>query len=116
MSGIFDSHAHYTDGRFETKFEGGVSALLSELFHPFLHENIKAVVLGCTHYPFLRSAIAKALPGVPLFDGNEGTARQAKRVLSERKLLRQEGPGGVFFFTSGDQNTDIGHMEALFRL
>ena len=32
MSGIFDSHAHYTDGRFETKFEGGVSALLSELF------------------------------------------------------------------------------------
>lgn len=32
MRGIFDSHAHYTDERFETKFEGGVSALLSELF------------------------------------------------------------------------------------
>ena len=32
MAGIFDSHAHYTDERFEAKFEGGVSALLSELF------------------------------------------------------------------------------------
>lgn len=89
---------------------------LAELFAPYRGMQIDAAVLGCTHYPFLRSAIAKALPGVPLFDGNEGTARQAKRVLSERKLLRQEGPGGVFFFTSGDQNTDIRHMEALFRL
>ena len=32
MSGIFDTHAHYTDERFETKFEGGASALLSALF------------------------------------------------------------------------------------
>ncbi len=32
MSGIFDTHAHYTDERFETMFEGGASALLSALF------------------------------------------------------------------------------------
>ena len=32
MSGIFDTHAHYCDERFETKFEGGASALLSALF------------------------------------------------------------------------------------
>lgn len=32
MSGIFDTHAHYTDERFESKFEGGASALLSDIF------------------------------------------------------------------------------------
>lgn len=32
MSGIFDTHAHYCDERFETKFEGGASALLSAVF------------------------------------------------------------------------------------
>lgn len=32
MSGIFDTHAHYTDKRFENEFEGGASALLSAVF------------------------------------------------------------------------------------
>ena len=32
MSGIFDTHAHYCDSRFEDKFEGGASALLSAVF------------------------------------------------------------------------------------
>ena len=32
MSGIFDTHAHYTDKRFENEFEGGASALLSALY------------------------------------------------------------------------------------
>lgn len=32
MSGIFDTHAHYTDPRFESKFEGGVSPLLDEIY------------------------------------------------------------------------------------
>lgn len=32
MKGIFDTHAHYTDKSFETKFEGGASALLSALY------------------------------------------------------------------------------------
>ncbi len=29
---IFDSHAHYTDERFDSEYEGGAAALLSELF------------------------------------------------------------------------------------
>ena len=32
MSKLFDSHAHYNDTRFETEFEGGAHALLSQLF------------------------------------------------------------------------------------
>ncbi len=32
MSGIFDTHAHYTAERFDTEFEGGADALLKLLF------------------------------------------------------------------------------------
>lgn len=32
MAGIFDTHAHYTDERFNNELEGGAYALLSELF------------------------------------------------------------------------------------
>lgn len=43
-----------------------------------------AVVLGCTHYVFLREEIG-ALYGCPVFDGNEGIARELFRVLSSRR-------------------------------
>ena len=88
---------------------------LSDLFAPYRGRKIDAAVLGCTHYPFLRGAIAKALPGVPLFDGNAGTARQARRVLEEKGLLRHEGQGSVRFLASGgEEETD--RMRELLRV
>ena len=85
---------------------------LEALFAPYRSRKIDAAVLGCTHYPFLRAAIAKALPGVPLFDGNAGTARQARRVLEERDLLRQGGDGSVSFFASGGAQRETDRMRA----
>ncbi len=40
------------------------------------------VVLGCTHYSFLRREIS-AFYGAPVFDGNEGVARRLAAVLGE---------------------------------
>ena len=47
-----------------------------------------AVVLGCTHFPFVKDSIRKAL-GYPvqIFDGAGGTALQTRHVLAERGLL-----------------------------
>ena len=42
---------------------------------------VDAVVLGCTHYVFLRTAVERAFPGAQVIDGNDGTARQLKRLL-----------------------------------
>lgn len=47
------------------------------------------VVLGCTHYPFVRGAIQKVLGDqVLIFDGGAGTARETKRRLKECGLLK----------------------------
>lgn len=92
-----------------------LDAYLAELFRPFTGRKIDAAVLGCTHYSFLREAIGRALPGVPLFDGNEGTARQARRVLEERGLLSESGCGETRFFASGDVETEIFRMRALLK-
>ena len=65
-------------------------------------EQVDAVVLGCTHYVFLRRMIREMLPGhITITEGNEGTARQLRRVLARADLLNPEGPGGVTFETSG---------------
>jgi len=73
------------------------SAALLDYLHGRLdpyRECASAAVLGCTHFPFLRRAISAVLgEGVALFDGGEGTARETRRQLSLRGLLRTE-PGG----------------------
>ncbi len=55
---------------------------------------VDSVVLGCTHYPFARAAIADVLGDVRFFDGAEGTARQLENMLSERGLLAAPGQAG----------------------
>ena len=80
-------------------------AFLGELFAPYAHANVEAVVLGCTHYVFLRQAIGAFFPGVPLIDGNEGTVRQLIRRLAEKDLLAPQGAqGGVELLSSGSDD------------
>ena len=49
--------------------------------------NLDGLVLGCTHYPFVKKAIRRVLGDIPLFDGGEGTARYTKACLAEKGLL-----------------------------
>ena len=69
-------------------------ALLERILSPY-RGKLDAIVLGCTHYPFVRDTIRKMLgEEVAILDGGEGTARQTRRCLEERGWLRQ-GEGSV---------------------
>ena len=66
---------------------------------------IDTLVMGCTHYPLIREVIQKHLPGVFVYDGGFGTAKQTKRRLEERGLLSDRESGGkVEIFNS--RNTE----------
>ena len=80
---------------------------LKDKFSPFLENgNIPAaVVLGCTHYVFLKNTITSLLPAQTLvLDGNEGTVRQLGRRLMQQNLLSDTQPdqNRVQIATSGD--------------
>ncbi len=88
-------------------------AYLTRLFAPYDMNGVDAVVLGCTHYVFLRPLLQEMLPArVRVLDGNEGTARQLRRVLTERGLL-SDGEGGVTLETSGDPQKVLPVMRRL---
>ena len=75
---------------------------LAALFQPYQRQKVEAVVLSCTHYSFLKRAIARFYPSAPLIDGNEGTVRQLKHRLEECGLLAPAGQmGGVQLLSSG---------------
>ena len=85
-----------------------------ELFMPYDLKKVDAVVLGCTHYVFLRPVLGDILPeSVQMLDGNLGTARQLRRVLESRGLNAEAGEGSVSFETSGDPAVVLPRMRRL---
>lgn len=68
--------------------------LLRAILAPYLGQ-LDAIVLGCTHYPFVKDTVGKILgDGVEILDGGEGTARHTKNCLAELGWLR-EGTGSL---------------------
>ncbi len=62
--------------------------VLKKLFADIDLSHVRAVVLGCTHYIFLRGELAKIMPSqVEFVDGNLGTVKQLQRELDKRGLL-----------------------------
>lgn len=61
--------------------------------HEYLSQfvgKVDVMILGCTHYPLLRGAIAKAVgTGVKLVDSGEATAKAAKKLLSSANMSNQ---------------------------
>ena len=74
---------------------------LENLLSPYLRE-IDSIVLGCTHYPFVRGLIEElAGERVRIFDGGNGTAREMKRRLEAAGLCtRRTWQGTVTFENS----------------
>jgi glutamate racemase len=83
-----------------------VREALQPLLDPMLEVGVDVVVLGCTHYPFLREEIqAYVGPDVAVIDSGLAIARRTRHVLGEPALLRAREHGGTFqLMTSGDAN------------
>jgi glutamate racemase len=70
---------------------------------PLLERGADTLVLGCTHYPFLRPLIAELVgPEIHLIDTGEAVARQVVRRLPEKLLGRGDTTATELFWTSGD--------------
>ncbi|MCZ2096909.1 MAG: glutamate racemase [Anaerolineae bacterium] len=78
--------------------------IIRRRLQPLLDAGIDQLVLGCTHFPFLKGAIQAAVgPGVTIVDPSPAVARQVGRVLDARGP-RHSGPdaGRVVACTTGD--------------
>ena len=80
-------------------------AMLRGWVEPLLARNIDALVLGCTHYPFVRPLLEWICgPAVRVVDPSAAVARQVERVLAamDGKPGGGEGEQGrITYYTSG---------------
>jgi glutamate racemase len=92
------------EGRFEDE---ATRALVQQYVGPLVAKGADTLVLGCTHYPFLRPLIQDAAgAGVTIIDPALAVARELRRRLDAGGLLADGArEGSARFWTSGDLAT-----------
>jgi glutamate racemase len=80
-----------------------IRQLLQGYVEPLLAAGCDTIILGCTHYPFLKPLLREIIPAsITLIDTGAAVARQLQRLLSQRELLATGHPQATQFWTSGD--------------
>ncbi len=95
-----------------------VLEFLEHLLGEYRDKGVDAIVLGCTHYPFVRWAVQEVMgPEVKIFDGGEGTAREMLRRITVADLCnpQQDRIGKVTFMSSDFSEEKIALFESLFH-
>lgn len=82
--------------------DNDVAARAARLYLASLaHSGIDSLILGCTHFPLLRTVIAATMGRhVRLIDSGVATATAVRDVLVARNLLRRRGGGETSFFVT----------------
>lgn len=82
-----------------------VNQFLKDRFSILYKDKIASVVLGCTHYPFIKNELSNVLSkDVTIIDGSDGTSAQLKRQLERNKMLNlKQKKGEVHIYNTLDE-------------
>ena len=87
------------------------------ILQPYTKDPVDAVVLGCTHYPFLTTAIRRIVGRTPvIYDSADGVARQLRRRLEELDLLADKEKGRVTFLNTAEDEAFLRLSKALLQI
>lgn len=90
-------------------------ALIRQYCAPLLADGADTIVLGCTHYPFVKDAIREIVGGkISLIDTGAAVAKQLKRQLEENGFLSTSSqPASTQFWTNSEADNAEQVIEAL---
>lgn len=77
--------------------------LLGEYLKPLQEQGVDTLVLGCTHYPFLRETLCELTQGqMTIVETSQAVTRQVLNILTQRNLLQstQNDQRQVQFYSS----------------
>lgn len=77
-----------------------IKEILKDTFREYKDKKIDSIVLGCTHYPFIKEDILKEMPGVILLDGSRGVAMEVKRQLENNGFLSDKLSRKIVIYNS----------------
>lgn len=78
-------------------------SLLRQFLEPLMEQGVDTLVLGCTHYPFLRDSLQRIVGNdVTLVDPAVAVATELFRRLGDNRRMGANPIGTTHFFTTGN--------------
>jgi glutamate racemase len=85
-----------------------IEKYLKEKLKEFIHLDVASIVLGCTHYPFIKDELAKIVGDKTIIiDGSVGTVNQLKRLLISNNLINEKKSQGVVTIYNSSENANL---------
>ena len=79
--------------------------LLDKYLNPLLKENIDTLILGCTHYWFIKDLIKEIIGDqIKIIDTNQAVANHVKNTLVELKVLNKNNHGHIEFWSNSKKS------------
>jgi len=80
-----------------------INKILKQELKPFLDFKIDVLVLGCSHFPFLKRKMQKVIGNkIKILDSGGAIARQVKRILLMENLLSEYNNFSRMLLTTGE--------------
>ncbi len=90
---IYLKSCNYLANAIENKDKILIKELLYNYLKPYLNKNIDSIILGCTHYPYIKKDILNYFPNTKIYDSSKGVAKQLKNILIINNLLNKNNKG-----------------------
>ena len=88
-------------------------ALLTTLTQPFITTGVDYLVLGCSHYPYIKELLAAMLPkNIKIIDSGKAVARQTLNVLTQLDLLNKQTNHGNHLLYSNKEIAVLNDLTA----
>lgn len=85
-----------------------IESYLKEKLKEFMYLDVASIVLGCTHYPFIKDELAKVVgEKTTIIDGSVGTVNQLKRLLTSNNILNEKQSKGIVTIYNSSKNASL---------
>ncbi|WP_278599860.1 glutamate racemase [Clostridium tertium] len=85
-----------------------VEEYLFEKMNTYNGGKIASIVLGCTHYPFIKDTLVKIIgKDITIIDGGLGTAKELRRRLREKNLLTESKENGTIEIINSSNKNEV---------
>lgn len=86
------------------------------LDHFISYHKIDTLVLGCTHYPLIRTNIEKLYPGISIVNPSEEIVESIIDELSAKNLFANKAEGDNTFYASDLSENFVNMINRIFEL
>ena len=85
-----------------------MSKLIQVYTQQMIEADIDYLVLGCTHYPYIKKQLQDKLPkSIQIIDSGQAVAKQTKYILQSTQMLNEQKQMGKYEFYYNKKSKDI---------